>query len=126
MEVVTMQKLMLMLSVGIIALAPAIAAAQLSSGAPGSTRPNSPLQGSGGPGTRPDYSGSETSPAPSSQPSGATAPNASSDSSSSPSASPRGDTSRDFSHYTNRDDCVNAGGMWHAEERPAAGKCEAK
>ena len=58
-----MQKLMLMLLVGIIALAPAIAAAQLSSGAPGSTRPNSPLQGSGGPGTRPDYSGSETEPA---------------------------------------------------------------
>src|SRR5262245_6510710 len=57
-----MQKLMLMLLVGIIGLAPAIAAAQVSSGAPGSTRPNSPLQGSGGPGTRPDYSGSETSP----------------------------------------------------------------
>jgi hypothetical protein len=122
-----MQKLMLMLLVGIIALAPAIAAAQISSGAPGSTRPNSPLQGSGGPGTRPDYSGSETSPPPSREPSGATtAPNASSDSSSSPSASPSGDTSHDFSQYTNRDDCVNAGGMWHAGERPAAGKCEAK
>jgi hypothetical protein len=123
-----MQKLMLMLSVGIIALAPALAAAQLSSGAPGSTRPNSPLQGSGGPGTRPDYSGSETKPpAALSEPSGATtAPNASSDSSSSPSASPSSDTSRDLSQHTNRDDCVNAGGMWHDEERPAASKCEAK
>jgi hypothetical protein len=120
-----MQKLMLMLLVGIIALAPAIAAAQLSSGAPGSTRPNSPLQGSGGPGTRPDYSGSETNPPASREPSGATTtPNASSDSSSSPSASPPSDTSRDFSQYTNRDDCVNAGGMWH-EERPAASKCKA-
>jgi hypothetical protein len=52
-----MQKLILMLLVGIITLAPAIAAAQVSSGAPGSTRPNSPLQGPGGPGTRPGYSG---------------------------------------------------------------------
>jgi hypothetical protein len=123
-----MQKLMLMLLVGIIALAPAIAAAQISSGAPGSTRPNSPLQGSGGPGTRPDYSGSETNPPGAlGGPSGAsTAPNASSDSSSSPSASPRGDTFRDFSQYTNRDDCAKAGGMWHDEERPAASKCEAK
>jgi hypothetical protein len=43
-----------------------------------------------------------------------------------PSASPSGDTSRAFSQYTNRDDCVNAGGMWHEEERPAASKCEAK
>jgi hypothetical protein len=121
-----MQKLILMLLVGIISLAPAIAAAQLSSGAPGSTRPNSPLQGSGGPGTR--LSGSETNPpAALSEPSGATtAPNASSDSSSSPSASPSSDTSRDFSQYTNRDDCVNSGGMWHDEERPAASKCEAK
>ena len=117
-----MQKLMLMLLGGIIALAPAIAAAQH-----GSTRPNSPLQGSGGPGTRPDYSGSETNPPASREPSGATTtPNASSDSSSSPSASPSGDTSRAFSQYTNRDDCVNAGGMWHDEERPAASKCEAK
>jgi hypothetical protein len=123
-----MQKLMLILLVGIFALAPAIAAAQLSSGAPGSTRPNSPLQGSGGPGTRPDYSGSETSPAGASgESSGATtAPSASSDSSSSPSASPSSDRSRDFSLYTNRDDCVKAGGMWHDEERPAASKCEAK
>ena len=123
-----MQKLILMLLVGIITLAPAIAAAQLSSGAPGSTRPNSPLQGSGGPGTRPDYSGSETNPpAALREPGGATtAPNASSDSSSSPSASPSSDTSRDFRQYTNRDDCVNAGGMWHDEERPAASKCEAK
>ena len=115
-----MQKLMLMLLVGIIALAPAIAAAQVSSGAPGSTRPNSPLQGSGGPGTRP-----ETNPL--SEPSGATtAPKASSDSSSSPSASPSSDMSRDLSQYKNRDDCVKAGGVWHDEERPAASKCEAK
>jgi predicted lipid-binding transport protein (Tim44 family) len=123
-----MQNLMLMLLVGIIALAPAIAAAQVSSGAPGSTRPNSPLQGSGGPGTRPDSSGSVTNPpAASSEPSGATTtPKASRNSSTSPSASPSSDTSRDFSQYKNRDDCVNAGGMWHDEERPAASKCEAK
>lgn len=123
-----MHKLILMLLVGIMPLAPDIAAAQVSSGAPGSTRPNSPLQGSGGPGTRPEYSGSETNPpAALREPGGATtAPNASSDSSNSPSASPSTDTSRVFSQYTNRDDCVNAGGMWHDEERVAAGKCEAK
>jgi hypothetical protein len=105
-----MQKLMLMLLVGIVALAPAIAAAQLSSGAPGSTRPNSPLQGSGGPGTRPDYSGSETSPpAASGGPSGATS--APGDPSSSPSASPS-QTSDDFAKYTTPADCEKASGVW--------------
>jgi len=105
-----MQKLMLMLLVGIIALAPAIAAAQLSSGAPGSTRPNSPLQGSGGPGTRPDYSGSETSPpGASGGPSGAT--RAPGDPSSSPSASPS-QTSDDFAKYTTPADCEKASGVW--------------
>jgi hypothetical protein len=109
-----MQKLILMLLVGIIALAPAIAAAQLSSGAPGSTRPSSPLQGSGGPGTRPGYSGSETSPPPASPggPSGATtAPGVSGDSSSSPSASPS-QTSDDFAKYTTPADCEKASGVW--------------
>jgi hypothetical protein len=108
-----MQKLMLMLLVGMIALAPAIAAAQLSSGAPGSTRPDSPVQGSGGPGTRPDYAGSETNPPPaSSQPSGATtAPRVSGDSSNSPSASPS-HTADDFAKYTTPADCEKAGGVW--------------
>jgi hypothetical protein len=105
-----MQKLMLMLLVGIFALAPAVAAAQLSSGAPGSTRPDSPLQGSGGPGTRPDYSGSETSPpAASGGPSGATS--APGDPSSSPSASPS-QTSDDFAKYTTPADCEKASGVW--------------
>jgi hypothetical protein len=105
-----MQKLMLMLLVGIVALAPAIAAAQLSSGAPGSTRPNSPLQGSGGPGTRPDYSGSETSPpGASGGPNGATS--APGDPSSSPSASPS-QTSDDFAKYTTPADCEKASGVW--------------
>jgi hypothetical protein len=108
-----MHKLMLMLLVGMIALAPAIAAAQLSSGAPGSTRPDSPVQGSGGPGTRPDYSGSETNPPPaSSQPSGATtAPGVSGDPSNSPSASPS-QTSDDFAKYTTPADCEKASGVW--------------
>lgn len=108
-----MQKLMLMLLVGIIALAPAIAAAQLSSGAPGSTRPNSPLQGSGGPGTRPDYSGSETSPpGASGGPSGATTtPGVSDDASGSPSASPS-QTSDDFAKYTTPADCEKGSGVW--------------
>jgi hypothetical protein len=52
-----MQKLMLMFLVGIIVLAPTFAAAQVSTGAPGSTRPNSPLEGSGGP-----ASGTSTAP----------------------------------------------------------------
>jgi hypothetical protein len=114
-----MQKLVPILLVGVVALTPTFAVAQISSGAPGSTRPHSPLKGSGGP--------ANNAPGNSSEPSGATtAPNASSDSSSSPSASPSGKTSHDFSQYTNRNDCVNAGGMWQDEERPAASKCEAK
>lgn len=105
-----MQKLMLMLLVGIIVLAPAMAVAQLSSGAPGSTRPNSPLQGSGGPGTTRPSSGSEMSaPGASGGPSGATT--APADPSSSPSASPS-QTSDDFAKYTTPADCEKASGVW--------------
>jgi hypothetical protein len=107
-----MQKLMLMLLVGIIALAPAIAAAQLSSGAPGSTRPNSPLQGSGGPGTRPATGSEMSAPGASGGPSGATtAPGVSGDPSSSPSASPS-QTSDDFAKYTTPAECEKASGVW--------------
>jgi hypothetical protein len=108
-----MQKLMLTLVVGIIALAPALAAAQVSSGAPGSTRPNSPLEGAGGPGAGPDSSsGTTTVPGASSRPSGSsTAPGASGDPSSSPSASPS-QTSDDFAQYTTPADCEKASGVW--------------
>jgi hypothetical protein len=96
-----MQKLTLPLLVGIVALAPALAAAQVSSDAPGSTRPNSPLEGAGGPGAG-SSSGSEKSTAPgalsgSSGPT--TTPGASGDPSSSPSASPS-QISDDFAKYT--------------------------
>jgi hypothetical protein len=108
-----MQTLKLTLLAGIIALAPALAAAQVSSGAPGSTRPHSPLEGAGGDGAG-SSSGSGTNSAPggSSGPSGpAPAPEASGDPTSSPSASPS-QTSDDFAKYTTPTDCENARGVW--------------
>jgi hypothetical protein len=110
-----MQKLKLTLLVGIIALPPALAAAQLSSGFPGSTRPNSPLEGAGGPGAgSASGSGTSTAPGASSGPSGSganTAPDASGYPSSSPSASPW-QTGDDFASYTTPAECEKAGGVW--------------
>jgi hypothetical protein len=110
-----MQKLMLTLLIGIIALAPAYVAAQVSSGAPGSTRPNSPLEGSGGPGAGPaSGSGTSTGPGAASGPSGSganTAPDASGHPAGSSSASPS-QTADDFAKYTTPAECEKAGGVW--------------
>jgi hypothetical protein len=92
-----MQKLMLTLLIGIIALAPAIAAAQ--TGASGGGK-----------------SGSSTT---SSEKSGGTT--SSGGSSSSPAASPSGSSS-DLSKVATKAECEKAGGMWQA----AANKCEKK
>ena len=105
-----MRTLMLIALAGIMALAPTFAAAQVSSGAPGSTRPMSPLQGSGGPSAGP-ASGNGTS----------TVPGASGEPSSSPSASPS-EKSNDFEKYTTPADCEKAGGAWQM----ATNKCARK
>jgi hypothetical protein len=96
-----MQKLMLALFVGLIALAPAFAAAQTSPGSSGSgsTSPSG-TTGSGSSGS--PSGGTMSTPSPS----------GSSGSSSSPSASPSGSGAADFAKYTNRADCEKAGGMW--------------
>ena len=92
-----MQKLMLALLIGIIALAPAIAAAQ--TGSSGGGKPGSSTTSSG-------KSGGTTS---------------SGGSSSSPAASPSGSSS-DLSKATTKAECEKAGGMWQA----AANKCDKK
>ena len=92
-----MQKLMLALLIGIIALAPAIAAAQ--TGSSGGGKPGSSSTPAG-------QSGGTTS---------------SGGSSSSPAASPSGSSS-DLSKVTTKAECEKAGGMWQA----AANKCEKK
>lgn len=102
-----MQKFMLTLLVAIIALAPAIAAAQTGSsgsGTPGSSGSSTPSGTSGGTGSG-TSSGSGTTPTPGTA----------------PSASPSG-TSSDFSQYTTNADCEKAGGMWQT----ATSKCEKK
>jgi len=92
-----MQKLMLALLIGTIALAPAIAAAQTGG------------SGAGKPGT-------------SSTPSGKSGGTTSSGgSSSAPAASPSG-SAKDLSKITTKAECDKAGGMWQA----AATKCEKK
>lgn len=108
-----MQKFMLTLLVAIIALAPAIAAAQTGSsgsGTPGSSGSSTPSGTSGGTGSG-TSSGSGTT----------TTPGASGGTSTPPSASPSG-TSSDFSQYTTNADCEKAGGMWQT----ATSKCEKK
>jgi hypothetical protein len=107
-----MQKLMLTFLVGIIALAPAIAAAQATggsgsgSGSSGSTSSPSGTSGSTGSGTS---SGSST---------GSSTTGGSGSSTSSPSASPSG-SAGDLSQYTTKADCEKAGGMWES----ASNKC---
>jgi hypothetical protein len=97
-EEITMQKLMVTLLVGIIALAPAIAAAQSSSGS-GSTGSSSSgstpsgTSGSSGSGSTSVGSGSSTG---------------------SPSASPK---AGDMSKYTTKTDCEKAGGKWQASSK---------
>ncbi|HEU4368575.1 MAG TPA: hypothetical protein VFV05_10165 [Methylomirabilota bacterium] len=93
-----MHKLMLALLIGIIALTPAIAAAQTGA------------SGSGKPGTS----------TPSAEKPGSTTP--SGGSSSSPAASPSGSPSSDLSKISTKAECEKAGGMWQA----AANKCEKK
>jgi hypothetical protein len=109
-----MQKLMLTLLVGIIALAPAIAAAQTGggTGSPGSGS-STPSGTTGGSGSGLSTPGSSSTPGSGST----TAPG----SSSSPSASPSG-TGSDLSKITSRADCERAGGMWSA----ATNKCDRK
>jgi resuscitation-promoting factor RpfA len=105
-----MLTLLLTLVIGIVALAPGLAAAQVSSGAPGSTKPNSPLEGSGSPGAgSPSASGTSTTPGASSGSGGATT--APGGSSSSPSASPS-QPSDDLAKYTTPGECETAGGAW--------------
>jgi hypothetical protein len=96
----TMRKLMLSFLVGIVALAPMIAAAQTGSSGSGTSG-----SGSSAPAEKP-------APAP---------PAGSGGSSSSPSASPSA-APIDFSQYTTQADCEKAGGMWQS----ASSKCEKK
>jgi hypothetical protein len=104
-----MQKLVMALLVGSIALAPAIAAAQTSSGSkPGSSGSSST---SGTAGSTGASSGGGT----------ATTPGASGGSSTTPSASPSGSSS-DLSQYMTKADCEKAGGMWQV----ASNKCVKK
>jgi hypothetical protein len=102
-----MQKVMLVLLVAIIALAPAFAAAQTS---PSGSDPKS----GSSPSSPPSSSGSGTTTSP-----GATG-GSSSGSPSSPSASPSG--ASDFSKITSKADCDRVGGMWLA----SLNKCEKK
>jgi hypothetical protein len=94
------------MTIAVAAMGPSSTFAQVSSGAPGSTRPESPAAGAGG--GKP--SSSETTGAPGSP---ATAPVGSNptDSPGSPSASPPA-PSDDFAKYTTPTDCEKAGGMW--------------
>lgn len=88
-----MQKLMVTLLVGIIALAPAIAAAQTSSGGGSSSSGSSTPSG-----TKGSTGGGSTS----------------SGSGTTPSASPSG---TDMSKYTTKADCEKAGGKWQASSK---------
>jgi hypothetical protein len=120
MEEMTMRKYVGAFLVGIIALAPAIAAAQSGSGgSPGGSGAGSPGASGSGSGT----SGSGASGSGNTAPGGSGSPSdaPSTSPSTAPSASPSG-TSGDFAQYTSQVDCEQAGGMWHA----ASSKCEKK
>ena len=90
-----MQKLMVTLLVGIIALAPAIAAAQSSTGSGSS---GSSSSGSSTPSTSKGTTGSGST------------------SSGAPAASPSGSMA-DMSKYTTKADCEKAGGKWQASSK---------
>jgi hypothetical protein len=104
-----MQKLILTLLVGIIAFAPALAAAQTGSSGSGTSGSSSSGSPSGTTGSGTTGSGTSTS------------PGTSSGSPSSPAASPSG-TASDFAKYTTKADCEKAGGMWDT----ASNKCQKK
>jgi hypothetical protein len=111
-----MQKLMLGFLVGIIALAPALAAAQSGSGGSGASSSGA---GSSSPGAAGSGSSSGAGSGSGTSSGGATTgSSAGGSSTTSPSASPSGD----FAQYTTQADCEKAGGLWQF----ASNKCEKK
>jgi hypothetical protein len=106
-----MQKLMFALLIGIIALTPAIVAAQTGGGSTGapSGSSSSPSGTSGSPSTSAPSSGGAT-----------TAPGAGG--SASPSASPSGSSMKDFTKFHTKADCEKAGGMWQTASSSCTGK----